>query len=490
MAYGASIGMTALATVVATAIDAWRPIPNLSLIFVLPVVISAVSFGWAPALASAIAAILAYNYFLIDPRFSLRVADPANVLALVLLLAIATVVSAVADQSRRRAVAARKAADQEGALHGFARSLMGASDTNAIAQASAEALSRLFGAPAVVLVETRGQLRPTASAGEGGLSPADEEAARWAVASRLPTRGGAYPMPDAAYDFWPVVTRQRRAAALGVRISGADEGRPAEPERLVEIVGGYLSVALDREAYAAEVMDARLQVESERLKTDLLAAVSHDLKTPLSTILLTLQSLRKFGDAHGPAAQSELLALAEAETARLSSMVGNLLDVHRLEAGALAVHTEPAPLAELVEAAVAHVGFGTRVNARLGSAPTVSADPVLFETALINVLENAAKYAPAGSPIEVSTGADDRFGWVEVRDVGPGFAGAVEPMFAKFARGVEGDGRPPGTGLGLSIARGFMEAQGGRVEAGNREDGGGARVRLYVPLASLPAAAQ
>src|SRR5205085_9739822 len=140
------------------------------------------------------------------------------------------------------------------------------------------------------------------------------EAARWSLASRLPVRAGAYPAEQATYDFWPVLSRQRRAAVLGVRISGGEDGRPAEPERLVEIVAGYLAVALDREALAAEAIAARVQVEGERLKTDLLAAVSHDLKTPLSTILFSLQSLQAYAEAHDEAARAELLRLAEKET--------------------------------------------------------------------------------------------------------------------------------------------------------------------------------
>jgi two-component system sensor histidine kinase KdpD len=421
----------------------------------------------------------------------LRVADPANVLALGLLLVIAAVVSTVAAQSRQRALAAGKAAEQEGALHGFARELMGAGDMTDIAQASAEALSRLFESPAVVLVERGEVLRTLGRAGDPQLSGADEEAARWAIASRLPTRGGAYPVSEAAFDFWPVNSRQRRVAALGVRLSGTDEGRPAGPERLVEIVGGYLAVALDREALAAEALEARVQVESERLKADLLAAVSHDLKTPLSTILFTLQSLQKFADAHDAAARAELLALAEAETARLSGMVSNLLDVNRLEAGALAVHPRPVAATELVEAALARASLaGRRIDNRLdGQDASLLIDPALTETALVNLLENAAKYAPPGSTIHLRGGSDAHSGWIEVVDEGPGFSGPVEPLFEKFARGVQGDGRPAGTGLGLAIARGFMQAQGGTVVAANRADGPGARVRLTAPLALSPAPA-
>jgi two-component system sensor histidine kinase KdpD len=457
-------------------------------------VIAAVAFGWGPALTAVIASVLAYNYFLLAPRYTLQVADPANVWALILLLIIAMVVSGVAAQSRRRAVAARRSADQERALHGFARDIVSANDVRSVGAASAEALSRLFAQPAVVLLSDDDELKLVGSAGGERLSAADEDAARWSLASRLPVRAGAYPAEQATYDFWPVVSRQRRSAALGVRISGGDDGRPPEPERLVEIVAGYLAVALDREALAADAIAARVQVEGERLKADLLAAVSHDLKTPLSTILFSLQSLQTYGEAHDAAARADLLRLAETETARLSAMVANLLDVNRLEAGALAVRLEPVEPAKLATAAIAKAGpeLGRLklVNEVGKRAARLRVDSALFETALVNVLHNAAKYAPAESNLRLRSGEDGRLGWIEVLDEGPGFAGPVEPLFVKFARGVEGDGRPPGTGLGLAIARGFMESQGGGVEAANRDDGPGARVRLFAPLAAVKAPAQ
>ncbi|MFI4965661.1 MAG: DUF4118 domain-containing protein [Caulobacterales bacterium] len=487
-AYALSLLMVAAATLAAVLVDQVQRVPNLSLIFVLPVVIAAVSFGWGPALAAAVAAVLAFNFFLIAPLYSLNVADPANLWALVLLLITAAIVSAVAAQSRRRAMEAWTAADQATALQALARSLVAATGGTGAATVSAEALARLFQAPAVVLLHGAAGLDAVSQAGGGTLSAADREAAGWALAARMPTRGGAYPVEAAAYDFWPVVTPQRQQAVIGVAISLGEAGRPENPERLVEIVSGYLAVALDREAYAAQVLESRVEVASERLKTDLLAAVSHDLKTPLSTVLFTLQSLQKFARTHDAKTRAELLALAERETARLSAMVGKLLDMNRLDAGAVVVKTAAVEPAELVAEALRSAAL-TLAGRQVFNEVSLAAEPLmvdasLFETALANVLENAGKYAPAGSPIWIRSGAGAGAGWIEVQDEGPGFPGAVEPMFEKFSRGVAGDGRPPGTGLGLSIARGFLEAQGGRVEAENLAGGRGARVRLSAPLAT------
>jgi two-component system sensor histidine kinase KdpD len=494
-AYALSLLMVAVTTLAAVLVDQAQAVPNLSLIFVLPVVLAAVSFGWGPSLAAAAASVLAFNFFLIEPRYSLNVDDPANLWALMLLLITAAIVSGLAAQSRRRAVEARNAADQGTALQALAQGLVAAKGGAGAAEACAEALARLFQAPAMVLLprdpQGEADLAVTAQAGGGELSPADLDAASWALAARMPTRGGAYPVEAAAYDFWPVVTPHRQQAVIGVSISLGEAGRPDNPERLVEIVSGYLAVALDREAYAAQVLDSRVEVASERLKADLLAAVSHDLKTPLSTVLFTLQSLQKFAKTHDAKTRAELLTLAETETARLSAMVGNLLDMNRLDAGAVVVKTaavEPAELAAEALRSAAGALFGRQVLNEVGpDAAPLMVDASLFESALANVLENAGKYAPAGSLIWVRSGAGAGSGWIEVEDQGPGFPDAIEPMFEKFSRGVTGDGRPPGTGLGLSIARGFLEAQGGRVEAENLAGGKGARVRLSAPLARMAA---
>jgi two-component system sensor histidine kinase KdpD len=340
----------------------------------------------------------------------------------------------------------------------------------------------------VVLVDDDG-LRIEGRAGVEALSDADLEAARWSLAANLPTRGGAWPGAEAAFDFWPIVTARRRRAVIGVRIAGP-EGRPEAPERRVEIVAGYLAVALEREALARQALDHEVLVAGERFKADLLAAVSHDLRTPLATILLSLQSLRALEGGHDAATRATLLEATEAEAARLARMVENLLDMNRLEAGALPVKPQPTPPARLVAAALQRAApalAGRRIvnQARRGHAMLV--DPGLFESALANLLENAGKYSPEGSTVRIRAGRDedeDGMGFIEVLDEGPGFAGAAAPYFEKFARGQAGDGRAPGTGLGLSIARGFLEAQGGRVEASDRSDSAGARVRLLAPLAA------
>jgi K+-sensing histidine kinase KdpD len=489
--YSLSLVLVAVATLAGVIVAQLVTVPNLSLVFVLPVLIAAVGFGWRPALLAAVAGVFAYNFFLIPPLYTLRIADPANVWALVLLTIAVAIVSAVAAEGRRRALAGDAAGRQAQALQALARDLAGAANRTTIVTAGAQALHRLFQTPVTILWPGPDEMQEMAEIGGAALTDADREAARWALASRLPTRGGAYPIEAAVFDFWPVVTPQRTHVAIGLAISGRDQGRPEAPERLVYAVADYLSVALDREEYARQLLESRVQKASEQLKADLLAAVSHDLKTPLSTILVTLQSLKKFAGRRED--RDELLSLAETETSRLTGMVGNLLDMNRLEAGAVPVRPEPtAPAALVAEAlkrtAAALAGHGLTNEVR-AEGPALLVDASLFESALANVLENAGKYSPPGAGVRIRVGADHAMGWIEVLDEGPGFGDRPEALFEKFTRGVAGDGRPPGTGLGLAIAKGFLEAQGGRLEAGARQDAPGAWVRLTAPLAQTATAA-
>jgi len=482
--------LTAIATALALGMEALIPAPGLSLIFVLPVVILAVSFGWRSAMTAAVLGVLAFNYFLIEPRYTLRVADPANVWALVLLLGVAAMVSGLADQSRRRAEVATQLAAQATAVQGLAGALVGATDRATVLAETARALGAMLGVPAAALAFDGDDIDQAMSP-MAQLTAGDLEAARWAVGSRARARADAFPAENVTYDFWPA-GGSRAPAVIGLNLNGGTDSLPPDWERSVAIVQDYLAVALERTHFADLALAARLRTESEKVKADLLAAVSHDLKTPLSSILMSLQSLRRFDAEHDAKARADLLAVAEAETARLNGLVGNLLDMSRIDADALAVKPVAIGLGELVVGARARAGAaldGHKVVVRLEGDLTVTADAGLAETAIANVLENAAKYSPAGKPIEISAAAEDGAVVLIIDDHGPGFPNPAEPLFGKFTRGVEGDGRPPGTGLGLAIARGFLEAQGGRIEAGPRDDGKGGRVRIVLPAARAGRAA-
>lgn len=244
LGYALSLVLVAAATVIAFVVDHIVPAASLSLVFVLPVIVAALNFGWGPALLCAVVSVAVVDYFFVEPRLTFTVASPNDIWALGLLLVVAAVASTVGAQSRGRALAARRAAEQAKALHGLAHAVIRSEPSAALIKTAADALGRIFNAPAVVLAEQGGQLRPAAASGGADLSTADQEAAQWALANDKPTRAEIYPFDQAAFDFWPVQTPASHRLVLGVKFAGLSEGRPADPDRQVELVAAYLAAAL------------------------------------------------------------------------------------------------------------------------------------------------------------------------------------------------------------------------------------------------------
>jgi len=236
--YVSSLALVAAATIIAFVVDHLVQTPNLSLVFVLPVIVAALSFGWGPALASALLGVAIFDFLFVEPRMSFQVANPTDLWALALLLLVAAIASTVGAQSRRRAVEAGRAATQAEALHHLAHAIIKAEAGRDLVETAAQSLGRIFDAPAVILAEKSGKLWTAASSGGANLSAADQEAAQWTLANQQPTRAETYPFDQAAFDFWPVASRRM---VLGVNFTGHGDGRPDAPDRLVDLVAGYLA---------------------------------------------------------------------------------------------------------------------------------------------------------------------------------------------------------------------------------------------------------
>jgi two-component system sensor histidine kinase KdpD len=241
--YVAAMAMVAAAVLVAFICKYAVEQPSLALVFVLPVAVAAAQFGWRPALAAAIAGTLAFDFFFVPPVFSLSVASPAGVWTMLLLLIVAAVVSSVAARSRKSALDAREAAAHADALQGLAHVVILAQGEAEVTHTAADALGRLFDAPAAVLVEKDQVLAPAALTDGAALTSADTEAARASLSTNIAIQAGSYPYDGAAFDFWPVASPGHARFVLGVDFSGHEEGRPADSARLVELVAGYLAVA-------------------------------------------------------------------------------------------------------------------------------------------------------------------------------------------------------------------------------------------------------
>ena len=241
--YGLSLLFVAVAVVLAFVVEHLIAPPNLSLIFVLPVVAAATLLGWGPSLIAGLAGVLAYDFFFTEPKYSFEIARPADLWATALLLVIAAIVSTLAAEARRRALEARRAADQALALQALAHVVIEARPRADVVQAAAAALNRIFRVPAVIYAETAGAVRPVATAGDPVLTAAEEEAAKGALDMRHPARAEVYPYDRSTFDFWPVVSRSGARFVLGVSFGATGDDRPAAPERLVEVVGAYLAAA-------------------------------------------------------------------------------------------------------------------------------------------------------------------------------------------------------------------------------------------------------
>jgi len=242
--YAAALALVGAATLLAFLADNLISAPNVTLIFVLPVVIAAAAFGWRPALAAAVLGVLAFDFFFTVPYYSLRIASPSDVWAATLLLAIAGIVSSVAAQSRRRAIDAKAAAERAEALHDLAHLVVQSASAADVGQAAATAVSRIFQAPAAVLVRQRDRLDVAGLAGLAVLSPVDLEAAQWTVENRKPLHGDAYPFDTSAFDFWPICRAGAPEVVIGIGGLDRRDARPDDPTRYVELAGAYLAAGL------------------------------------------------------------------------------------------------------------------------------------------------------------------------------------------------------------------------------------------------------
>jgi K+-sensing histidine kinase KdpD len=252
--YLASFAMTAVATAVAVGVDSKVTIPNLSLLFVVPVIIAGVSLGLGPSLCSAVLGALAFNFFLTEPRYSLVVDDPANIWAIGLLFVVGLIVSGVAFTSRQRLTEAARLRRQATVLEGYSRDLVAADNTKAIVSITSQALAALFQVPAVVMLVTEGRVVSLERVGDVEPKEAELEAAQSSLANGTAVRGGAYPDLASRFDFWPVKTAEGQNAVIGLAFD-PDE-RPSAPDALVNIVGSVLALVLDRQ-HARVRRDAR-----------------------------------------------------------------------------------------------------------------------------------------------------------------------------------------------------------------------------------------
>jgi two-component system sensor histidine kinase KdpD len=487
-AYILSTAYVAIALAVGVVLDQVLDVRNLALVFLMAVLTSAVIHGLRPALYTCIVSALSFNFFFLPPRYTLTISDPESVLALFFFLGVAVIASNLTATVQRQAFSARQRARTTEDLYLFSKKLAGTGTLDDVLWATAFQLASMLKVRVVLLLPEEGSIAVKAGyPPDDTLDDADIAAARWAWEHNHAAGRGADTLPGAKRLYVPLRTGRTAVGVIGLD-SDRRDGPLLTPEqqRLLDALADQAALAIERVQLVADVDRAKLAAEADRLRSALLTSISHDLKTPLAAILGASGTLRDYFDSMSADDRTDLLSTVVDESERLNRFIANLLDMTKIESGAMepnyALHYAGDIAGTALRRAAKILDHHRTEMTIPADLPMVRVDPVLFEQVLFNLLDNAAKYAPEGSVIRIEGWADADNVVVQVSDEGPGIPPAdLTRVFDTFYRVRKGDQVRAGTGLGLSICRGFIEAMGGTITAGNRTDRSGAVFTIRLP---------
>jgi two-component system sensor histidine kinase KdpD len=491
--YVASTAAVILAGIGARLLQDYISVPNLSLVFLLGVLFSAAKFGLWPSIYASVLSMLVYDFFFVPPVYTFTVATPQDILALIVYFIVAVLTSELTARMREQAEAARRREDRTAALFALSRAIAGSAGLDAVAQVITSSVSEIVRARVVLLVSHREGLVLKASHPPAiQLTDTEQAAATWAWQHDQPTGQGSDTLPGVPWLFMPLRTAQEAAGVLGVQFEAQATIIPPARQRLLEGLADQAAVAIERTRLVQAMEEAKVLTETERLRAALLSSVSHDLRTPLASIIGSVTSLLNYGDGYDKPTRKDLLLTIQEEAERLSRFVGNLLDITRLESGELKLNREWAEIQDVIGTALNRARNAlerhrvvVEVEPRL---PLVRLDFVLFEQVLLNLLDNAVKYSEPGTTITVRGGRETDFVAIEVTDEGVGVPQAdLERIFSKFYRVNRTDRQVAGTGLGLSICRGIVEAHRGKIKASIPASGKGTTMTILMPIEEQPA---
>jgi len=490
-AWGEAALAVAIASACAWASEKIFPVASLSVIYMTAVVVVASRRGLGPAVAAAVVGFMAYNFLFTHPRYTFHVSRQGELLTLGLFLAASLVTGNLAARLRARVEAQAAIGDRTNKLYDFSRRVAAAATADDVVWASVSHVATTLRCEAVLLMSRGPELQVVGGfPPEDRLEVRDQSAAQFAWEKGEPAGRGSDTLPTARWFFLPLVAGERRLGVLG--IAYADDRQLLRTDRrLLDALVDQIALALERLRLTEDLAATQLATETERLRTALLNSVSHDLRTPLVTIIGAAGHL---ADADlTPDARRDLAENIREEGERLDRYVQNLLDMTRLGHGALRPRLAPQDVAEIVGGARSRmkgVLRGHDLQLELAdNLPLILADGVLLEQVLVNILDNAAKYAPEGSAITISARLQGTRVEIAVTDRGPGIPSEDQArVFDMFYRVAGGDRQRAGTGLGLAICKGLVEAMGGtiRAESGRADpgwpDGTGTRIVMALPL--------
>jgi two-component system sensor histidine kinase KdpD len=462
---------------------------NLVMLYLMVVVISALRWGRGPAILASVVSVVAFDFVFVVPYLTFAVSDTQYLLTLVGFLIVGVLMSTLASRTQEQADLALRRQRETAELYDLSRDLTAAAGLDEILGILIRHIEQTFGRGAVVILpgdSPADRVRITAASPSVKLEDNDLAVADWVFRHGQPAGRHTDTLPAARLRYLPLKTARGIVGVLG--IGGPEETGPdlnADQRRLLEAFASQASLAVERSLLEQAARSAQVLQATEKLQTALLNSISHDLRTPLVSITGALSSLKDDEAQLDPANRGSLIENALTEAERLNRLVGNLLSMTRLEAGAIKVSQEPADVQDVVGAALSQVEkplVDRPVRVAIpDELPPVPMDFVLIVQVLVNLLDNAVKYSPAGTPIEITARQTDSAVEIDVADRGIGIpAEDLERVFDKFYR-VQRPENVGGTGLGLSICKGIVEAHGGVMRAQNRP-GGGAIVRVTLPL--------
>ena len=487
--YAWAAGLSILTTLLGEWLTEHLEPANLIMFYLVGVVWVAVGYGRGPGILASVLSVVLFDFFLVPPRLSFTVHDTQYLLTFAILLAVALTISHLASGMRYQARVALHRERRARALNELGRELAGALQTEQIVETAHRHLEGVFQSRVCILLpDAQERVHPARPLPGRAELPLDPAIAQWVYDHQEPAGLGTQSLAGAPMHYLPLKAPMRTRGVLALLPKEKRLLFLPEQARLLETMAGQIALALERVHYVEVAQDALVRMESERLRNNLLAALSHDLRTPL-TILAGLADSLGLAGPPLPAAQAEIAQAIRIESLRTSSLVNNLLDMARLQEGHVQLKREWQPLEEVVGTALQTLaGPLARHEVQVDLAedlPLLEFDSVLMERVFCNLLENAAKYTPAGSRIEIAARHDGDRVTISVADNGPGLPpGREESLFEKFTRGRD-ESTVAGVGLGLAIVRAIVQAHKGTVRAENRPEGG-ARFVITLPAGEPP----
>lgn len=470
----------AVVGVAAHVLTLFVPLPHVPVLFLAAVVISAARWGLGPSLLAAFLSVVAGSYFFYSPIYSFHVANPQDLVDLAMFIVVAALTSRLAAGVRAQALEAKRGQAVIGGLHAFSERLAASAAPADLSASILEHLAPVIGRPIHLLLPDTAGLAVAASDSSANPPPAEVLAA----ADRVMTGREAAALPG-----WRIAPLPTAQGVVGVVVARQPQTGPVSPfdADYAKALLAQAAQAIERARLSREIADARVKAQGEALREALINSVSHDLQTPLAAILGSATVLESLGDAGDPGAQRELVTTIREEAERLGSYIGNVLDLTRIRSGQIAPRLELVELSDIINGALRRrekVLAGHLLHVELPpDLPMLQLDLFLMEHAVMNVLDNAAKYSPGGSRVSIVASEQEGEVVLDIADCGSGVpAEDLERVFDAFYRGNAHAGAAAGSGLGLAICRAFVTANGGSATMISAGSGRGATVRLRIPV--------